>query len=85
MFLAGVSLTIGMTNTFHFFFKIEKVKVYAPWCIHALKPTRLVLFWAQGSALFFLGILIVLFGWPVFGMIIECVGFYFLFRFVFHD
>ena len=36
----------------------------------------------QGSCFFFFGIFIVLFGWPVVGIVIEFVGFYKLFGWV---
>nr|XP_042902877.1 vesicle transport protein GOT1B [Parasteatoda tepidariorum] len=36
----------------------------------------------RGSAAFFGGIFIVLFGWPLVGMIIEIYGFFVLFRYV---
>ena len=75
MFLVGVTLTIGVANAFNFFFQIRKIK--AAGCIPGACTDR-----AQGSALFFFGILIVLFGWPVTGMAIECAGIFFLFRHV---
>ncbi|RDD43137.1 Vesicle transport protein GOT1A [Trichoplax sp. H2] len=34
----------------------------------------------KGTVCFFLGIVIVIFGWPVVGMVIEAYGFFLLFR-----
>ena len=75
MFLCGVTLTIGLQNTFQFFFQVHKIKV-----VVIAFTNSITMMMMQGTTLFYFGLLVVLFGWPLIGMIIEAFGFFYLFR-----
>ena len=74
MFLCGVTLTIGLQNTFQFFFQVHKIKVIV------IANRGNITMMMQGTTLFYFGLLVVLFGWPLIGMIIEAFGVFYLFR-----
>eukprot|EP00665_Eupelagonemidae_sp_cell47_P011844 gene11843-5076_t len=58
LFLSGITLIIGPSKTYRFFFQKKK---------------------ARGTSTFLGGMLLVLWGWPVFGILIEAFGFLNLF------